>query len=308
MYVIKYIKQNKLKNTIIYITTLIASGLTGIVIFPYSIIHMFFSYRGEEVTKNILNLSNIFINIKENINIINHEVFHGYGYIILIFSIILCILWILLKDKKSNVKDKEEIIKEESIKYVIIPTVVYLIISIIVSPYIDLRYLMPLIPLIFCSLIYMLYDMLKCIVSNKIAFYVLLTICICFSISVIPKLSNNSYTYKGQKEVLEYLESELKDKPMIYIYSNVSAQYNKMMECYEACTSMDKTYIMSEDMFSVENFKKVIGGIEHKDGIVIMINYIYENDILEEIIDKQNVYEDAKYIGRLGRFKIYELK
>ncbi len=182
----------------------------------------------------------------------------------------------------------------------------YLVISIICSPYIDLRYLMPIIPLIFCTLIYFFYDMLQDIINIKKTFYTILIISICFVISVIPKLSNNAYTYKGQKEVLNYLETKLKNKPMIYIYEALSAQYNKTMECYEALTKMENTYIMEKDTFSINNIKEVINSIDTTNGIVIMLHYEYRNDILEKMYNG-GLYAHAKYAGKLGRFVIYEL-
>ena len=58
---IKYLKQKEYKNILKYISTFVASGITGIVIFPYSIAHIFFSYRGQEVTSNLFDF--ICINI-----------------------------------------------------------------------------------------------------------------------------------------------------------------------------------------------------------------------------------------------------
>lgn len=184
---------------------------------------------------------------------------------------------------------------------------IYLVISIMCSPYIDLRYLMPVIPPIFCLVIYIFYDILKDMLSNKKTIFILLTISICFSITVIPKLSDNSYTYKGHKETLQYLENEINNKPMVYIYEDFSAQYNKTMECYEALTKVDKTYIMSKDKFSSNNVKYVLNYVKTDNGIFIMMNGRYQNQIIGELLEN-NTFKTVKYIGYLGRFVIYELK
>ncbi len=75
MHMIKYLKQKEYKNILKYISTFVASGITGIVIFPYSIAHIFFSYRGQEVTSNLFDFSTILYKIKENIDLINSEIF-----------------------------------------------------------------------------------------------------------------------------------------------------------------------------------------------------------------------------------------
>ena len=184
---------------------------------------------------------------------------------------------------------------------------IYLVFSIMCSPYIDLRYLMPTIPLIFCSLIYMFYDILKDIIKEKETFLILLILSICFAISVIPKLPNNSYTYKGQGKVLEYLENDINNKPMVYIYEDFSAQYNKTMECYEALTKVDRTYIMSKEKFSPNNLKNILKDVKSDNGIFVMMHYLYCEDMISEIYNN-GMYNDIKVVGMLGRFMVVEMK
>lgn len=303
MYIIKYLKQRQFKNAFLYTTTLIASALSGIIIFPYSINHIFFSYRGEGIKTSLLDFENLVSKVIENIRIINTEIFNNGGTILIIIAFVFCI-WCFFVSIKKERKQKR---KNTSIKYVAIPMVAYLAFSVVCSPYIDLRYLMPVIPLIFCSIIYMFYNLLKDIMNSKNAFCIILVISICFAISVIPKLSNNSYTYKGHKETLECLENKLSMTPMVYIYDDYSAQYNKTMECYEALTKIDKTYIMSKDKFSIDNIKQVLKDVDTNEGVLIMMHYLYKNNVLDELL-YNNIFTTSKYTGRLGRFVIYELK
>ncbi len=104
MYIVKYIKQKNYKSIIIYISTLMAAGITGILIFPYSITHIFFGYRGQEVSHNLFDFSILITSIEENFILINNEIFNGYGYIVIIFAVILCVLWLLTKNKQTRSK------------------------------------------------------------------------------------------------------------------------------------------------------------------------------------------------------------
>lgn len=278
-----------------------ASALTGIIIFPHSINHIFFSYRGEGIKTSFLDFPSLISKIVENFRLINTEIFHNYSYILIILAIIICILWIFAK-KSTNKKERNK-----NITYVTIPMVAYLVFSVVCSPYIDLRYLMPVIPLMFCSIIYVFYDILQDIMSSKNVFCIILIVSICFASSVIPKLSNNSYTYKGHKETLDRLENELSNVPMIYIYEDYSAQYNKTMECYEALTKIDNSYIMSKDKFSIDNVKYVLKDVDRNNGILVMMHYAYKNNILNELVDNE-VFTNSNYVGWLGRFVIYQLK
>lgn len=298
---IKYIKHKQFKNVISYTLTLVASALAGIIIFPYSIIHIFFSYRGEGIKTSLLDFQSLALKIVENVRLINTEIFHGYGYIMIILAIIICIIWIFAKKKRLTNK------RNSTIKFITIPMAMYLVFSIVCSPYIDIRYLMPIIPLIFCSIIYVFYDILKDITSIRNVFCIILTISICFAITVIPKLSNNLYTYRGHKETLEFLENELSNEPMIYIYEDYSAQYNKTMECYEALTKVDNTYIMEKENFSLNKVKNVLKDVDSSNGILVMMHYRFQDNILNELLSEE-ILTTTNYIGRLGRFVIFELK
>lgn len=305
MYIIKYIKQKETKNAIKYITTLIASGITGILIFPYSIKHIFFSYRGQEVTNSFLDFSNIVYKIEENIIIINHEVFHGLGYIIVGLMIALCIIWIMFKKNKNSKYEKDS-----CIKYVTVPTIIYLIVSVIASPYEDLRYLMPIIPLIFLGLIYMAKDLLQDILDKKMTFLIIIIVTICFITTVIPKLSNNTYSYTGHKKVLDYVEANLSTKPMLYIYDDLSAQNNKTMEMYEALTKVDKSYIISTEKVSISKIKEALNEVDISQGFTLVLNRQYAEIVLKAMYNN-NIFTTFNHCGSLGwndRFVIYELK
>lgn len=103
MYMIKYLKQKEYKNIFKYVFTFIASGVTGIIIFPYAITHIFFSYRGQEVTSNLLDFSTILYKIKENIDLINSEIFRGlWLYSNTIFYNSLCVMDCIKKETSSG--------------------------------------------------------------------------------------------------------------------------------------------------------------------------------------------------------------
>ena len=53
IFLIKYIKEKKLKNLLYYTLTMVISGILSLIIFPYSINHMFFGYRGQGVISNL---------------------------------------------------------------------------------------------------------------------------------------------------------------------------------------------------------------------------------------------------------------
>ena len=56
MFVIKYIKEKRYKELIAYFVTMCIAGVLSLIIFPYSIQHMFFWYRGQGAISNLKNI------------------------------------------------------------------------------------------------------------------------------------------------------------------------------------------------------------------------------------------------------------
>ena len=84
MLCIKYIKEKDFKGLSKYIITMITAGIASLIIFPYSIQHMFFGYRGQGTINNLINISKFIINIFQYIIVINVYNFNN----ILLFLII----------------------------------------------------------------------------------------------------------------------------------------------------------------------------------------------------------------------------
>lgn len=304
MYMFKYIKARQIKEAIKYTLTLFASALISIIIFPYSINHIFFGYRGKEVLSSN-NFSNVIYKLIENLNIINKEFFNGYIFIILLIFIIALII-VTIKYVKTK---RNEIFENgQTIKYIAIPTILYILIASILSPYCDLRYMMPVIPITFLCILYVLYNLISYIVDKKKTFMIICILGIVFSITTIPMLSDNLYTFTNYKIVKDNIETNnLKDKPCIACYIDASAQYTKIMEVYQAFISFDESYIMTDDIILSENISKVLENKDISDGIVIITVFSQSEDIINSVMNTGN-FKDVYYQGRMYRFDVFWIK
>ena len=115
IFLIKYIKEKQLKTLFYYTLTMIVAGITSLIIFPYSLQHMFFGYRGQGVMTNLSNLHEIIPSLISQIENLNYYVFNGIMPVIIIIIILLLICNKI--QKKSNFKiDKEKKDEIEKIK------------------------------------------------------------------------------------------------------------------------------------------------------------------------------------------------
>ena len=213
MFVIKYLKEKEYKELFKYIGTMLLAGFFSLIIFPYSIQHMFFGYRGQGAISNLLNISEFLKRIVQYILTVNVYNFNNTLFILLIF-----ILGIIIYKKVKRIKLIE--IKNKYIKYIVLPTIFYFILVAISAPWVELRYIMPICNLIFILVFYSILILLKNVIKektiNKIMIGIVLLILIMPFISnqiidlVIGKTFRNEQenSYSGKQDIVEKLKNE----------------------------------------------------------------------------------------------------
>ena len=212
MFVIKYLKEKEYKELAQYIITMIIAGILSLIIFPYSIKHMFFGYRGKGAINSLLNISEFFIKICQYILIINVYAFNNILFILVVF-----ILGIIIYKKIKKIKLIE---KNKYIKYILYPTIFYFLLVAMSAPWIELRYMMPICSMIFILIMYLLIMLLKNIVKEKTLN--IIVILIALLMFIMPFISNQiidisvgkkfkyeqENAYSSKQEIVEKLKSE----------------------------------------------------------------------------------------------------
>lgn len=212
MFVIKYLKEKEYKELAKYIITMIIAGILSLIIFPYSIKHMFFGYRGQGAISSLLNISEFFIKICQYILIINVYAFNNILFILVVF-----ILGIIIYKKIKKIKLIE---KNKYIKYILYPTIFYFLLVAMSAPWIELRYMMPICSIIFILIMYLLIMLLKNIVKEKTLN--IIVILIALLMFIMPFISNQiidisvgkkfkyeqENAYSSKQEIVEKLKSE----------------------------------------------------------------------------------------------------
>ncbi len=213
MFVIKYLKEKEYKELFKYIGTMLLAGFFSLIIFPYSIQHMFFGYRGQGAISNLLNISEFLKRIGQYILIVDVYNFNNTLFILLIF-----ISFIIIYKKVKKIKLIET--KNKYIKYIVLPTIFYFILVAISAPWIELRYIMPICNLIFILVFYSIITLLKNVIKektiNKIMIGIVLLILIMPFISnqiidlVIGKTFRNEQenSYSSKQDIVEKLKNE----------------------------------------------------------------------------------------------------
>lgn len=213
MFVIKYIKEKKYKQVIKYILAIGVAGICSLIIFPYSINHIFFGYRGKGVLNNLSNIGQHFVNILLYLFITNVYVFNDFLIVLMLVIVSVCIYKMIRYKKIMEEKNKY-------VKYIAIPTLFYFIIVSICSPYIELRYIIAVSPMIFILMMNCIYEILQNLFKektiNKIMIFIFISMIIMSFISndiidlIIGKDFRNEQesSYSSKAELIENLKNK----------------------------------------------------------------------------------------------------
>lgn len=297
IFLIKYIKEKKLKSLIFYSLTMIISGITSLIIFPYSIQHMFFGYRGQGVISNLGNFHEIIPSIFSQIHNLNYYIFNNLMFIIIAIIIgILIYNKICKKEMFNNSKEKKEILK-----MIYMPTIFFFIITTIASPWNVLRYIVPVCGLIFILVIYYLYKLLQTVFSEKTS-NILISILFCM-ILVAPFIfkMEPELLYSDRKEIVQKLSGEL-NLPSIYLYNSQNGGFLSDILLFSI---IDESYIAKDINYTDYNIQKILENKDISKGILIFINEQQDNNTIIDKVKKNLNFTNYEHLQRLTSCDAY---
>ena len=329
MFVIKYIKEKDYKSLLKYIVTMLLAGVISLIIYPYSIQHMFFGYRGQGAISNLTNISKFLSNICLYLFKINVYAFN---------NVLIIILGIIIYTKLKKVK----IEKNRYVKYIAVPTIIYTILVAIASPWIELRYIMPVCGLIFILVLYVTYMLLKG--KNKIIIGVFLLMIIMpiitnnvidlvvgqdfkreketsyssktemaeklksefnLPIDMVQKFSNASIEdillfikdfkvepevlYSNKQDIVEFVSNN-NNLPTLYLFNSNN---NRFLDDILLLSNIKESYIAKDIECNEENIKEIMQNKNISNGMLIFINDGQNNNELLEKI--KNTLQIKKY-------------
>ena len=188
IYSILYIKEKKYRDWGKYTLTMIIAATMSLLIFPYSIQHVFMGYRGQGVLSTFKNPAKMISNLANYIYIVGEKIFNGTLAIILFFFIII-LIYKLIKNRQLVIK-----MPNNKLLLIIIPAIIYFLVVALSSPYTEIRYIIPVCSFIFILVIYILYKTLEKMFKEdkktKVVFSVILALILIMPILTRANIGN----------------------------------------------------------------------------------------------------------------------
>lgn len=315
IFAIKFAKEKNWENLGFYTLTMVIAAIISLTIFPYSINHMFFGYRGQGVIDKFKDISMFFENIKNYLAKVNRFCFNGIGFGILLLEICAYIYLktrkIILKNTKKDLiendkcLDKYEVVQNKEhlykCKIILAPTLFYFLLVAVASPWIELRYIMPICSLIFIIGIYFAYILLKNIFSERVTNILLSVILISIMISPAIFKIEPEVMFSDKKEIVECLSKEL-NLPTLYVFYS---ENNRFLDDIFFFAKLDNSYIAKDLEYTEETINQIFEGKDISKGIIIFINKDDGNEkVLEPLCNTLN-FKNVKFLKRMNACNIY---
>lgn len=298
MYMALNLVKKNFKNAIRYTVMMAISAIVSLAIFPYSFVHIFMGYRGTGAVSSLGNIEQIWNSLGRYIAILNNNIFNGI-FIFITIVIFAIIIYKVLKNKKIFVE-----FKNKYFWFMFIPTVIYFVLIAFVSPYQEIRYIMPVCPFMIIGIFYLLKVSLEKVMSTKKTFVVLSLTFI--AMIVYPKIINLevSYLYKSYKPTVQRIE-EHHNIPMLYV---LNLNNNRFLDDLYLYSKIDDSYILDANLFEEEKIAKIFETIDIKNGIYVMINEGIEHETYLDTIKQVLNFSSYEHVARMNACDIYEMK
>lgn len=218
-------------------------------------------------------------------------------FLILIVIIAIIIYKLCKKQKIYNEKN-------EYIKILLLPTLFYFILVSVASPWIELRYIMPICNLAFILVIYYFYQILNNIYNEKKIDIIILITLIVMMISPVIFRIEPEVMFSDKKAIVQKLSSEW-NVPTIYFFCS---ENNRFLDDIYLFSLVDESYIAKDMEYNNENMQKLLEGKDISNGIIVFINGGQQNDDILSILTEATSIESCTWVKRLNACDVYYCK
>ena len=309
--VVGYLRRKLWKSAAAYTAAMLAAAGVSLAVFPYSIEHMFFGYRGEGAMHNMRDGASYLINFGQYLvlagNSMNHILF-PLAAVILISACILLYRRFYLGDKTVMGDGATSDSKAAVLRVVWLPTVFYFLLVAVASPWHALRYILPVCPLIFILVMYAAVWIVRRITDEGIADRVLaITLALMAAVPLLfGAVPQELFTEKA--EIVSKLEDEY-NLPTVYFLNTES---NRFLDDILLFAELDESYVAEDvityvDEIDEQTVRDIFDGKDTSQGVVVFINeQQYHPAVLRSVMEALGL-ESWIHLEHLNACDVYHV-
>ncbi len=262
-------KQGK-QGAITYILKYLKMAVIGVLLYPLSINHIFFSYRGVGKAEMARGFGEKLV---EYLNMI------GYSFSVPVLAIAICLILLIMAVAVKSVIDKKVDKNALGAGAIIFSVICYVCVIVKVSPELQdaniIRYIMCVLQLIIISILLLIDTVIK---NKNMLKYSLVGISLVISVYGLM-FSEPAFLYKGYAKYLEIAEENKEDK-FVYVGDTV---FNHIQSMPEFATYSESLILNENQLDVLENDSKLS---EENEFILSIKKYKGADEILAKVIEK----------------------
>ena len=289
-----FLKDKRFGRMLGYIGALALAGVASIAIFPHSIEHMFFGYQGVGFISRLGDPFGCIIVFFQYLWILMQCGFH-YLLPLIVFDIIRRI-----KQVKSISLPIETKIHHLAL---IIPSVFYFLLTSIASPWVELRYAVSVIPIIFVVVISFSYRVIRQKYDERKSNLIALILAGVLLITAPLCGHTPESLFRSRANAVEYIE-EHQNLPTVYF---LNLESNRFLDDILLFSMVDEAYIAKEMPFTAEKIEAILDGKDLSNGVTVFINEHQDHDALLALISETLGLHTYEHVAHLNACDVYYL-
>ena len=289
-------RSDQYRNMLVYIATFVVAMWVYIKVFPSVFDHLFSTYRGEQVTSNLLDFSQLQNRIFDFMSLLNK-----YGFNMLFFLVLGIIIYFQLRKKELSVSETQQ--TKNGFLFVCLPAVIYFVIASVCSPFTEFRYIYPVMALLFISALCYLIRLLSDVAGEKTCNIISLVLGILMCVFPFLTEVTPEFLYKERVETVDFIK-EKSNVPALYAFNGDNFWFIDDVYLF---SQTDESYITKDIEINEENITKIFENKITSHGLIIYISDGLHNENILNTLSSAFEYKSIQHISRLNSCDVYYL-
>ncbi len=298
--VVRYVRQKRWAESVKYLGSLVVAGILVLVIWPHILQHMFFGYRGQGVLGNLVNLKILGKQIWDYLLIVDYNVFHHLMLVVAMLIVGFAAYRWRKQIKRVNLNKEFWLI--------FWPTVTYFGLAAIASPFIELRYIMPVCGLIFVLVMYVLYVLMGGILVEKRQSLVTLGVMIVVLIAAPAQIGLGwmriELLYRDRQEVMKAVT----EKPSVPILYFITTENNRFLDNILPFAIAKESYLALDVLHpTAEEVERILAKRDLSQGLFVFVSSSQNQEEAIKAVRKATGLMETVWIQGINTCDVYYL-
>lgn len=324
------VRQKNWRDLAKYLGSLVVAGVLVLIIWPHILQHMFFGYRGQGVLSNLVNPVVLLQHLWNYFWIVDYNVFHRtlILLILVVVMVALCKLFenylaagtgqnhgpsvardsILRVPPNSKTIYKAPRAQLQVLNLVLWPTVVYFVLAAVASPYMELRYIMPVCGLIFALVFYGLHCVLKDILAEKWC-NIVMTAVVLVTLLVAPVQIGFGWMrvellYRDRQAVMTAV-TENPEAPILYF---ITTENNRFLDNILPFAEAQESYLALDLLNpTAQDVKEILVDKDLSRGLFVFISTSQDQEKALTAVRQATGLDQVDYVQGVNTCGVYYL-